>query len=113
MFLAYGICLQLAPWLSELVLLLRVLAVFPPHHTPKLTLATVLAPSVSLKTARIVCMANFYVKFVKFSRGARNSIQAIQSFDLEGSGWTRAGQFCEMFDNASVVLFYLFFSATS
>jgi hypothetical protein len=52
-----------AAWLVDLILIFRLLAIFPPKTTPRTQLLTVFALPIALKSARLACLSVAFADF--------------------------------------------------
>ncbi|GJE97669.1 hypothetical protein PsYK624_138900 [Phanerochaete sordida] len=93
--------LLLAPWLAELVLALRLTAVFPPSQTPKRKLAAILVFPVTIKCARLGCCIALCTMWIRSDEIGFDSVLS----QAENSEWRRfvpyhiAEIFLQIFDN--------------
>lgn len=105
-FFTYGLLLMLSPVLTELVLVIRILAVFPPHHTPQHKLALALAPTTILKIARFVTIGLFFREYYRALDGPGSSADNDGSYDSQWRDTSIrlrvAPVFFALFDDASV-----------
>lgn len=106
-FVTYALLILLSPVLTELVLVIRILAVFPPRHTPKHKLALVLAPTMALKIARFVTIGLFFRDYHR-ALEHHDSPSGNSAFDtslwrvFDSRQWPIVVVFCALFDDASV-----------
>jgi hypothetical protein len=68
---SFGIALSMAGWFVDIVLLCRVLAVFPPKTTPLGKLVLILAPAIILKILRVISWILFALAFSRDTRGVK------------------------------------------
>lgn len=91
-----------APWLSELVLAIRLLAVFPPNRTSRLTLISVFTFPVIAKVGRLVVLVLYYQKFIQELQHIGIAYEAAQSVNYRHLVYLKIEWFMEIFDNMYV-----------
>jgi hypothetical protein len=96
----FSVLLLVAPWLVEMVLICRLLIVFPPRQTPKLKLLGIFAFPATMKIIRLVCIALFFVRYIPESLKASNAIQALQSSNLKQIPYPTVERIAEILDSA-------------
>ena len=98
-YIVYVVIIILIPMLSEFILLLRVLAVYPPRRLSRRSIAAVYGPIAVLKTARLINNIIFAVRWVESATGdSRNVLEAGQaSWSLP---FTKIEWFLMLFDTS-------------
>lgn len=97
---AFVVIYMLSPWVAELVLAVRLAAVFPPRRTPLAKLASVFAFHVIIKSVRLGCMVTFWRFWFHETEHLPSQIEAAETIDWRDIPWTRAELFLRIFDNA-------------
>ena len=100
-YLAFGVVLSFLSWISELVLLLRLVAVFPVQLTGRKTLMAIIAFPVAVKLARLACMVCYYVEFAKVEPPYGNNIVLVRMGPTR-SPFIKVEWTLEIFDNGCV-----------
>ncbi|GJE92697.1 hypothetical protein PsYK624_088530 [Phanerochaete sordida] len=96
----FAVVALLSPWIAELVLAYRLVAVFPPRRTPLWKLAAVFAYPVTIKCVRLGCMIAFWRVCFRETAHAANALVAAESLDWGKYPYSRAELFLQIFDNA-------------
>ena len=99
LYVAFAITVLFAPWLSEFVLTLRLLAVFPPSRTPRKTLALVFAFPVIIKLVRFVVLIMFIRHFVGEMKGYAVIYEAVMAVDYRHIIYVQLEWYLQIFDN--------------
>ncbi|KAJ6623566.1 hypothetical protein B0H10DRAFT_2010538 [Mycena sp. CBHHK59/15] len=104
-FVAMG-CLTVGiPIFVESILVIRLLAVYPPARTSRLLLWSIFGPLFIIKVARVVNAVIFMVEYAKLARQFPNPIEAGQVT------WHKPGEkiewFLQVFDNTAASLLFL------
>lgn len=90
----------LSPWIAELVLAYRLVAVYPPKRTSWWKLVAVFACPVIFKCARLGCMIAFWRVCFRETAHAANALVAAERLDWGRLPYSRAELFLQIFDNA-------------
>ena len=101
LYIASGVVLSFLPWISELVLLLRLVAVFPVQLTGRKTLMAIIAFPVVVKLVRLACMICYFVQFSRVAPPYGNNIVTVRMSPTE-SPFMKAEWTLEIFDNGYV-----------
>ncbi|EKM52486.1 uncharacterized protein PHACADRAFT_260933 [Phanerochaete carnosa HHB-10118-sp] len=101
-FLAFGVVLSFVTWISELVLLLRLVAVFPIQLTGRKTLLAIMAFPVAVKLVRLACLVCYYVQFSEVAPPYGNNVLTIQDGPAN-SPFIKVNWTLEIFDNGCVL----------
>ncbi|KAI0324812.1 hypothetical protein GY45DRAFT_1375242 [Cubamyces sp. BRFM 1775] len=90
--------LNLAPWFAEFILVVRVLAVYPPRLMSWSSRIFVYAPIAVFKTARIANLIDFLVAWGQLTKHAFNPLVTSQeAWELPNAKIEWILQFCDMF----------------
>jgi hypothetical protein len=105
--MGYSIVLFYIPWLIDVVLLLRVLVVYPPHTVSRAKLAVLVGPPILLKVVRVVVWAVYTYEYLhKFGVGTHiigaGDRTWIALWDIDVAAWVLASV-----DNAYVSVIFL------
>lgn len=106
LYLAFGVVLSFVSWISELVLLLRLVAVFPIQLTGRKTLMAILAFPIFVKIVRLACMVCYYVQFSEVAPPYGNNILTIELGPTH-SPYIKVEWTLEIFDNGYVSTLFL------
>ncbi|GJE97668.1 hypothetical protein PsYK624_138890 [Phanerochaete sordida] len=107
----FVIIFLLAPWVTEMVLVFRLTAVFPPHRTSPQKLAAVFAFPIAVKCVRLVCCVYLCRTWFRDTQTTRNL-----DGTLIGGGifknwkdipWLVAELFLQIFDNAYLSIIFI------
>ena len=89
--------LNLAPWFAEFILVVRVLAVYPPRLMSWSSRIFVYAPIAVFKTARIANLIDFLVAWGQLTKHAFNPLVTSQeAWELPNAKIEWILQFCDM-----------------
>lgn len=88
-----------APWLTELVLLLRLLVIYPPRRTSKKTLALVFTFPVLVKLVRMACLIVYFHTYVQNTENVPVASRAAESGNFRATPYSKIEWFLQIFDN--------------
>ena len=97
-YVSFGIVLSFVPWIAELVLLLRLVVVFPPQLTGRRAFAAIIAFPVIVKLVRLACMICYYVQFARDAPKFGNGVITVQNGPTQ-SPFVKVEWTLEIFDN--------------
>jgi len=91
----------LSPWLIDIALVVRLLAVFPPLSTPRTKFAAIFTFPALIKLARLVMLILLACEWERGSRSLKqNNIGAGNSASWAHSPYFKAEWICQILDNA-------------
>ena len=100
---AQSVVTQLAPWLAELILACRLLAVFPYRSTPRLTFIAIFAFPVIVKSLRLFSVIAYFVDYGrKYVDASGNAYEDALQHGFRDSPWAKMDWILQIFDNAYV-----------
>ena len=94
--------MAVAPWVVELILTYRILAVFPPSLTSRQKLCAIFAFPVAVKAARLTCIIIYYHQYIPATAHLTGALGFTAAVDIRRDPYVRTGYFLELFDNMCV-----------
>ena len=101
LYIAYGVVLSFLPWIPKLVLLLRLVAVFPVQLTGRKTLLAMIPFPVVVKLVLLACMICYFRQFSEVAPPCGNNIVTVLMSPTE-SPFMKEEWTLEIFDNGYV-----------
>ena len=96
---AFASVFVFAPWLTELVLLLRLLVIYPPGRTSKKMLALVFTFPILVKLVRMTCLIVYLHTYVRETEHNPLAWRSADNSNFRSTPYTDVERFLQIFDN--------------
>jgi hypothetical protein len=100
-YISFVVAFLLAPWLIDLALIVRLLAVLPFSATPRKQFLAIFLFPLAIKIARLVMLVLIAHQWMSEAGGlSQNNIQAGEQMSWAHSPYFKAEWICQIIDNA-------------